>query len=120
MLNQYEVPAYLLEEMPEIINEFKYIYPSLSIYKVVYCLANYTSRKVMQHDFEAVQKCFRVAEEIYCQGNLTVKKAIEKVYVYSFPSLIHICNRDEQIEFQSIMPSNLYRAYKQHLIRFGI
>lgn len=113
MLNQYEVPAYLIEELPEILVEFKYMYPSISINKTMQCLANYTSRRVMQNDLNTVKKCFAVAENLHRQGNTIVRVAIERIFVYSFPILVDIWNKEENIELQSIMPMRLHSAYIQ-------
>ncbi len=89
------------------------MYPSVSIYKSIQCLVNYTSRRVMQNDLEAVKKCFDVAENLYCNGNTSIRTAIEKVFVYSFSTLIIIWNKEEKMELQSLLPLHLYTAYIQ-------
>ncbi len=117
MLNQYKVPAYLIEELPEIIKEFKFMYPSISIYKSIQCLHNFTSRRVMQNDLQKVKRCFAVAENIYCNGDNNVRSAIEKVFVHSFPVLIDIWNQEEKIELQALMPLHLHNAYIEQVLK---
>ncbi len=57
MINQYEVPACLVDELPEIKEELKSISPSLNIFKSMQCLTNYTIRKEKEHDLQVVKKC---------------------------------------------------------------
>ena len=120
MINQYEVPAYLVNELPEIEQELKGFSPTLNIFKTVQCLLNYTKREIIQHDLKAVKKCFAIAENMYEKGNESVKAAIENVFVYSFSLLINMCNEEERKQVQAIMPLNLHTAYLQQLLKSGI
>lgn len=120
MINQYEVPAYLEDELPEIKEELRKIHPTLSIFKTIQCLADYTRRKVSQHDLKTVKKCFAIADNIYSKGNRIVKNAIENVFVYSFSSLMSVCSKDVKRQLQSIMPLYLHTAYVQQILKSGM
>lgn len=100
MINQYEVPAYLIDELPEIKEEFKGISPTLNIFKSIQCFANYTMLKVKEHNLHIVKKCFATAETIYSKGNTIVKTAMENVYVYSFSKLMNMCTNDEKKNYK--------------------
>ena len=119
-MNQYEVPAYLVDELPEMEQELKAVYSTLNIFKTIQCLANYTRRKVIQHDLMAAKKCFAITETIYVKGNELVKNAIENVFVYSFSSLMNLCSKDERKQLQAIMPLDLHTAYVQQILKPGV
>jgi hypothetical protein len=120
MINQYEVPALLVDELPEIENDLKSFSPTLNIFKSIQCLANYTRAKLLQHDLKAVKQCFAVADEVYVKGNAMVKNAIENVFVFSFSSLMNLCDNDERKQVQAIMPLDLHTAYVQQVLKQGI
>ena len=120
MINQYEVPAYLVDELPEIEQELKIFSPTLNIFKTVQCLANYTKSKIIQHDLGAVKKCFAIAENVYVKGNELVKGAIENVFVFSFSSLLNMGSNEEKKELQSLIPLCLHTAYIQQVLKPGV
>ena len=116
MINQFQVQAYLLNELPDIATEFKKIYPSISVFKAMQCLANYTRQVVLQRDIKSVKKCFIVANNIYIHGTLVVRNAIETVYVHSLWLLAATFKTEQKKEMQSLMPLYLYSAYHQRTI----
>jgi len=120
MINQYEVPARLVAELPEIAKDLKAFSPTINIFKSIQCLTNFTRNKVIRHDLKAVKKCFAVAEDIYVKGNTLVKDAIENVFVYSFSSLMNQCDNEERKQVQAIMPIILHTAYVQQVLKSGI
>lgn len=120
MINQYEVPAYLVDELPEIKQELESISPSYNIIKSIHCLVKFTRKKVIQHNFRVVKKCFLIAENFHCNGNRIVKDTIENVFIYSFSSILNLCNNEEKIKLQSLMPLSLYTAYVQQILKSGI
>jgi hypothetical protein len=120
MINQYEVPTYLVDELPEMEKELKAFSPTLNIFKSIQCLANYTKNMLIQHDLKTVKKCFEVADEVYVKGNALVKTAIENVFVYSFSSLMNLCGKDEGKQLQAIMPLYLHTVYVKQIIKSGI
>ena len=120
MLNQYEVPAYLLEKIPGMEQELKMISPTLNIFKTIQCLANYTRQKVTQHDFTSVKNCFAIAEEVYTEGSTQVKNAIENVFVFSFSSILNLGSNEEKKQLQALMPLHLHTAYVKQVLKSGI
>jgi hypothetical protein len=120
MINQYEVPAYLVDELPEIAKDLKAFSPTLNIFKSIQCLANYTRSKLLQHDLKAMKKCFAVADEVYVNGNALVKTAIENVFVHSLSSLMNLCANEERKQVQAVMPLHLHTAYVQQILKSEI
>lgn len=120
MINQYEVPAYLVDKLPEIKEELESILPSLNIIKSIQCLVKFTRKKVIQHDLRVVKKCFSIAENFHSNGNRIVKDTIENVFIYSFSSVLNLCSNEEKRKIQGLMPLSLYTAYVQQIIKSGI
>lgn len=120
MLNQYEVPAYLAEKIPGMEQELKTVSPTLNIFKTIQCLASYTRKKVTQHDFTAVKKCFAIAEDVYMEGNTQVKNAIENIFVFSFSSILNLGSNEEKRQLQALMPLHLHTAYIKQVLKPGI
>lgn len=120
MFNQYEVAACIVDEIPEIKDDLLKATHKLEIFKSIQCLADYTRKKVQDHDLLKVKKCFAVADKIYDRGNTLVKIAIENVFVFSFSSLMFSCDRQERNKLLSIMPLSLHTAYIEQLMKPGI
>ena len=104
MINQYEVTACIVDEIPEIREEIIEASPKLNVFNSIQCLTNYTKSQIQKHDFRKVKKCFSLAEKIYDKGNTLVKIAIENVFVFSFSSLMFSCSREERNKLLAIMP----------------
>jgi hypothetical protein len=65
------------------------------------------------------KRCFEIAENIYSKGDKAVRDTIENVFIYSLPSLLNLCNEDEEREIEKLIPS-LHTAYVQQVFRSGI
>ena len=120
MINEYEVPGYLAKKLEGIDDDLRSVSPTLTIFKTIQCLANYTKSKVKQHDFKAVKKCFTVAENIYINGNELVKNAIENVLVFSFSSLLNMGDNEDKKQLQALMPLCLHTTYVNQVLKSGI
>lgn len=120
MLNQYEVPVYLADRMPEMVHELRAVSPTLNIFKTIQCLANYTRQKVTQHDFTLVKKCFAIAEDVYMAGDRQVKNAIENIFVFSLSSILNLGSNEEKRALQALIPLHLHSAYVKQVLKSGI
>jgi hypothetical protein len=119
MINQYEMPFYLVKELPEIETELKETTTALNVFKTAQCLVHYTKEKIKAHDMNTVKRVMNAAEKIYMEGNNAVKNALENVFVFSFTSFICMCDREEKNTLQAIMPLHLYSAYILQVYRSG-
>jgi len=119
MINQYELPVYLVNELPEIEDDLKETSKTLNVFKTVQCLVHYTKESIKAHDMNAVKRIMNAVEGIYMKGNNAVKNAFENVFVYSFTSMICMCDREEKNHLQAIMPLHLYSAYILQVYRSG-
>jgi len=119
-MNQYEVPACIEDELPEIGNELKTVAPSGNVFKILQCLAGYTRRMISMHNYGAVRRCFALAEKIYNHGNTIVRNAVENVFVYSFSSMLNRCEENEIPVVHAMMPVSLYSVYVRQVLKSGI
>lgn len=120
MFSQFEVPRYLEDKIPAMKESLKDAAPGYNIFQTVQCLCDYTRGKIKEQDILAVKQILSTAEMIYIRGNPLVKCAMENVFIYSFSSLLHCCERSAQRELQAIMPMSLYSAYVQQMVKSGI
>jgi hypothetical protein len=111
MLNQYEVPALIADEFPEIREPLAKLSNTNNIGKVIQLFARFTEENVQFHNLRVVEKCMRLADRIYVKGNETVKNAIENIFIFSFSTMRHLCDRIEWRIIQSRIPVTLYSTY---------
>jgi hypothetical protein len=121
MMNQYEVPSYLQDALPEMKEVLVREGVSSNLfdpYKSVQCLTDFTLKVAHQHNIKMLKRCFIAAERLYIKGNEMIKKAINNIFIYSFSELLADCtSRQERIKIQSVMPSYLYSAYVQQVLK---
>src|SRR4249919_1695130 len=113
MINQYEVPSIIADELPELKPELKYLPTLGNIFKAMQILADYTNKMVVLGKFKNVKKCMAVADKIYERGNMVIKNAVENVFIFSFSSVMDNSNRDERKSLQALMPLSLHTLYVQ-------
>ncbi len=111
MLNQYEIPALIADEFPEIREPLARLSNNGNITKVVEVFARYTEENVHGHNLHIVEKCMKLADRIYVKGNEIVKNAIENVFIFSFSTMRHLCNRVEWRIIRARIPVTLYSTY---------
>jgi hypothetical protein len=121
MMNQYEVPSYLqdgLPEMKEVLVKEGVSSNLFDPYKSVQCLTDFTLKNAHEHNIKMLKRCFTAAERLYTKGNEMIKNAVNNVFIYSFSELLANCtSRQERIKIQSVMPSYLYSAYVQQVLK---
>ena len=117
MMNQFEVPAFIAGKMPQIQKDLRTAGKEASMYQSLGALTDYTKRMAIEHNFKMVEKCMALVEKIYDTGNMLVKNAVENVFIFSFSSIMAICNIIEWRIVQSYMPSCLYNLYVRQVLR---
>ena len=120
-MNQYEVPSYLqdaLPEMKEVLAKEGVSSNLFDPYKSVQCLTDFTLKNARHHNIQMLKRCFIAAERLCTKGNEMIKNAVNNVFIYSFSMLFSGCaNRQERIAIQSVIPSYLYSAYVQQILK---
>ena len=120
-MNQYEVPSYLqdaLPEMREVLVKQGVSSNMFDPYESVQCLTDFTLKIAHQHNIKMLKRCFTAAERLYTRGNEIIKNAINNVFIYSFSMLFSECaDRQERIRIQAVMPPYLFSAYVQQILK---
>jgi hypothetical protein len=123
MMNEYEVPAYLQDAIPEMKEALVKTGVLSNLFdpcKSVQCLADFTLRNANEHNVKMLKRCFGAAERLYVRGNEMIKNAVNNVFIYSLSTLFARCeNRTEMIKIQSVMPAYIYSAYVQQILKSG-
>lgn len=119
MLNQYEVPALLADELPEIKESLRTHIIIGDVLNTIQILTDYTEKMLQLHNIPVVAKCMCVADKIYVRGNTVVKNAIENIFVFSFSTMRAICGREEWKLVQAKTPVTLYSTYIRQVNQSG-
>ncbi len=117
MINQFEVPMYITEALPEIATTLK-TEANDTAYQQMNVLTAFTRKNIQAHDYKTVKRCFKVADRLYSKGNTVVKNAVQNVFVYSFTNIFQTCNR-EKTTVLALLPMSLYTIYITQLYRRG-
>jgi hypothetical protein len=110
MINQFEVPMYLEEALPDISIALNKTNSPTNIYKSVQALLDYTFQQIKAHNFATLKKCFVLADKLYRNGNNIVRSAIENVLVFSF-SRLPAQDVQEKNHVMGLIPGSLYSVY---------
>jgi hypothetical protein len=119
MINQFEVPMYLEEILPDIAPSLKQSTHPVNVYQAVHVFLDYTFKKIKDHNYAVVKKCFALAEKLYSKGNNVVKCAVANVFVFSFSS-IPVHNTEEKRIVMGLIPGSLYSVYMHQVLHTGI
>jgi len=115
MMNESKVLEYISDKLPEIRFDLERSQSTSDIRQSIQMLAHFTKRKVVAKDFKMVQKCFQLAEKIFHRGDMTVKKAVNDIFVFAFPAMLIACSRRELTKVRSYIPSSLYGLFLKQL-----
>ncbi|MEP6949317.1 MAG: hypothetical protein ABI863_08590 [Ginsengibacter sp.] len=121
MMNQFEVPAYLQDALPEMKKYLVIKGVAVNLfdpYKSVQCLTDFTLKNAHNHNIKMLKRCFTVTERLYARGNEIIRNAITNVFIHSLSALFADCDsRAEKTEIQLMMPSYLHSAYVQQILK---
>ncbi len=118
-MNQYEVPALIADELPEVEKELHFLSTLGNVNDAIKILTDYTKKMVLSHKFYQVSKCMQLADKIYKKGNGIVKNAVENIFIYSFSIMRISCNKVEWRMLQANIPPSLYTVYIHQVTRPG-
>jgi len=114
-MEQHEVPAIVTAALPDILKDER-PYPIMdNIYNTMRAIVRFSKRMLAKHNLSAVETCMALIAEIYQEGNKQIKRAIEKIYVLSFPGLQRNCTPSEWNEILSQMPQAFYVIYQSNV-----
>lgn len=118
-IEESEVLEILGNEFPEINSELEKIPNAVNVYTSIKCFADFTRKLVSKGNLKEVKHCFTIAEKMLCQGNHTVKNAIENVYIFSLSSVLGFAS-PFNLKIKGIMNGALRREYNRQVCTSGI
>ena len=118
-MNQYEVPAFIVEQFPETNNHIVYQATIGNVYQTMTVFSQFMHKKVISHQFSKVFKCLQMAGFIYEHGNQEVKNAVENEFIYSFSRASQSCSKKEWEVIKAHIPAILYTIYIKQIIGYG-
>jgi hypothetical protein len=112
MISQYEIPALIAGQLPQISRDLRR-HPGMqpTAYQSIQLLTDYTRRMALEHEFKTVGKCMGLMGRLYKEGNALVRNAVETIFIFSFSSMMMSCNIMEWRIIQTYMPACLYDVY---------
>ena len=114
MISQSELPEFIEHNMPEL-SGICSKEQSRNVYDIARNLFKYTATQIAKHNINAAKKCMALAEQLYNNGNVMIKNAIENVYVFSF-SHAFFSGHSQDTDILEIVPPSLYELYRKQLI----
>ncbi|NSL89520.1 DUF7674 family protein [Chitinophaga solisilvae] len=115
MINQYEVPAYIEDNIPALKKALHQFPAIFHIYDTVSCLSEYTGKQLREQNFSVAGKCLQLAGKLYERGNEVVRSAITRVFL---PVISSVPTGDavSRIRIYSLIPDSIYSLYIQQQI----
>ncbi len=114
MIAQDEITGYVAKEIPELSGVCN-TEQCRNAYDVARYMIRYVNEQFVNKNLAGAKKCLRLAEDLYNNGNKTVKNAIENVFVYSF-SHSFFTEHERKKQLLSILPGSLYTIYKSQVL----
>ena len=118
MINQYQLPALLRQEIPALSICLFSGKTHSETYAFLHSFINYTRDAVKKHNLRLAKKCFDLADRIYCNGDRLVKVLIENNFVYSISSLLPD-DASERLKVRAVIPNRLYAMYVRQVMQSG-
>jgi len=118
-MNQYEVPAAIVDAFPETSKDIVYLSTIGNVYEAMSMFAAFLRKNVVEHQFYKVKKCMKLAQHIYNHGNSIVRNAVENAFIYSFSLISQLCNKKEWALVKKTIPHDLYNLYVKQVIGYG-
>lgn len=101
-------------EFPELDRLYKRNSLSSDIYNSVQRLLDFSKEAVLDYNLNLSRKCFDLAKRLYNQGDLIIRKAIEKSFIFSFSTFL---DKDEveKKRLKFFIPDDFYSIYLKEL-----
>lgn len=114
MISQYEGTKLIESEFPQLTSLYKRSSLSTDIYKAVQRLLDFSKEAVLDYNLNLSRKCFSLAKYLYNQGDIIIRSAIEKSFIYSFSAFLQQ-NDIEKKRLKFFIPDDFYAIYLKEL-----
>lgn len=117
MITQFQVHSYFIEQLPKLLRRRVSAKPvneqPMTAKAAILAFSEYTKSMVVQCDLARTQQCLRVAEQLYLNGDVTVRMLIESIYVCVFASFLPAAEKD-RMRWENLIPQGLKRTYDSY------
>lgn len=114
MITQFQVHQYLLLEVSNIVDAENYLRQPLHLPASggISALTNFTRAMIVAGDKNRAQKCLAVAEKLFLNGDLVVRRLVEQIYVSGLAS--NLSSWSLQHEWEGILPYGLKQIFDKY------
>lgn len=81
-----------------------------SVYKQVDVLSHYVADKASDNELSAAKRALYLMDHLYREGNSTVKRAVENVFVFSLSNTLHRLGNNRS-RLLGLIPITLFTLY---------
>lgn len=114
MISQYEGTKLIESEFPQLTRLYKRSSLSTDIYRAVQRLLDFSKEAVLDYNLSLFRKCFTLAKRLYNQGDIIIRSAIEKSFIYSFSSFFQQDDMEKK-RLKFFIPDDFYHIYLKEL-----
>lgn len=108
-----ELPVVLTEHLCEELGIMSGRHRQLtSPYRTVEAFASITRRFIWDHDFKSVKTCFRIADNLFRDGNQQVKFLLSDAYLHALAYFLDTHNQLSEV-LHYLLTTSLEKAYRQ-------
>ena len=111
-MNQYEVPAYLEDSVPDLRKRLRQLPSAFQLFDTITCFTRFTHAQLLSHNYTVAAHCLKAAGRLYSRGNKFVQQAIVGIFISDLAHLPVQDNR-ERIALCNLIPENIYPLYIQ-------
>ena len=88
MIESTQVSQLMGSALPELKDEVSFLQAQNNPYQCLSLLSDYTRHAVEVSDDDALERSFQFAAQLYSEGAVAVRRAVENVYVYTLSHLL--------------------------------
>ncbi|MCY0978204.1 hypothetical protein PGH12_02285 [Chryseobacterium wangxinyae] len=119
-MNHTEAVTEIIKIIPETQEDFKESYKTKSPFMVISVFAKEIKRLIKENDQKILIKSILKMNMLYSEGDLSLKNAIENIFVYSLDSFTFCCEPTYKKLIFSKMSPHLQENYFQQVYKSGI
>ncbi|GAA5086024.1 hypothetical protein GCM10023210_07430 [Chryseobacterium ginsengisoli] len=118
-MNYLQATQEITEIIPEIENELKNNRTQNS-YSVIQTFTDRIKNMIRQNDRNLLFKCLKKMDDIYRNGDIVLKNAVESTFIYSLDNSTAFCNEEYRKVIFSHISKELQKIYSRQIYSHGI
>ncbi len=118
-MNYLQATKKIAEIIPEIENELKEN-RSLNSYNVIQTFSDKIRNMIRQNDQNLLFECLKKMNEIYKNGDNTLKNAVENTFIYSLDNTTAFCGKEYKKVIFSHISKDLQKIHSRQIYSHGI